>query len=241
MVLLCQLAVEGDSKVIDGWLASQCGWTKTNWTWVCLGKLLPCTHPDELGLSGFSFSRLKVIHLAISTIQAEKFATTDEALSWKYSWPSSTYSNARWGWTPLQWVVYLLCRGWRREARELFLGEHRKWPWRHWTPFLLNTPVAFYPAETSESTTRPVRRRQTRIPFCGVIYRGPTCQRQRTCRANPVLTPFRDPRPTVCLAWPWALQFRLNGGRGTRTGFWEGACEILGSSSVDDLPCARWL
>ena len=32
---------------------------------------------------------------------------------------------------------------------------------------------------------------------------------------------------------------RLNDRSGTRTGFWEGACKIPGSPSVDDSPCMR--
>ena len=169
VVLQCQLAVDGDSKVIDGWLASQCGQTKSNWTWVHLGKLLPCTHPDELGF----------VEIQLQPVQCHPsldFGKTSRKVR-NYGWGHAAlpfrgntadpprHSNERWGWTPLQWVVCLLCRGWRREVRELFLEEHRKWPWRHWMPSLLNTPVAFYPAKTSESTPRPFRRRHTRIPF----------------------------------------------------------------------------
>ena len=50
--------------------------------------LASCCHvPIQMNwvLLGFSFRRFDAIHLSISAMQAEKFATTDEALSWKYS------------------------------------------------------------------------------------------------------------------------------------------------------------
>ena len=121
----------------------------------------------------------------------------DEALSWKYSWPSSASVNfevellcsewcmlgfydsfydinddyCRSGSLPevlqyqiwpvsrteifntlvlvhrpnlkrsyiahLWWVICLMCRGWRKEAREHFLEEHRERPRRHWTLSIL--------------------------------------------------------------------------------------------------------
>ena len=59
MVLQCQLVVDDDSKVNDGWLALQCGWAKSNWIGIHLGKLLPCTHLDELGFVGIQLPPIR--------------------------------------------------------------------------------------------------------------------------------------------------------------------------------------
>ena len=65
-------------------------------------------------------------------------------------------SNERWGWTPSRWVVYLLRRARRREARWNFLEEHRKWLWRHLTPSLLNNTCCVLPCRNVRIHDRTV-------------------------------------------------------------------------------------
>ena len=171
MVLQCQLVVDDDSKVNDGWLALQCGWAKSNWTGIHLGKLLSCTmyHPDELGFDGIQLPLVRC-HPSLD------FGDTNRNVrhhGWGQLRPFLEIQPTVVG-VVINVDVKLLRYEWYICCVEV--EEHREWPWRHWTLSILN------------------------------IF-------------------------TCCI--------RLNDRSGTRTGFWEGACKIPWSPSVDDSPCMR--